>query len=161
MRTPGLTVRESIEPHNQSLHPATRESIVNARPVAWRVNFIVMPSEFRVDPNPYEPPLTSSVRQLERLTLSPLRIPLAILCCVITPLFVATFFGWCGNLLRDGTTSEVGRLAFVYIPLSIVGIASFGSLAAGLIAKWPRMVGLGLGLFAVGALIQIVVMLAP
>lgn len=114
-----------------------------------------------VDPNPYEPPLTSSVRQLERLTLSPLRIPLAILCCVITPLFIATFFGWCGNLLRDGTSSEVGRLAFVYIPLSVVGIAAFGLLAAGLIGKWPRMVGWGLGLFAVGALIQMVVMLAP
>lgn len=112
-----------------------------------------------MEPNPYQSSLTAGVRQLERLTMSPMRIPLAVVCCAFALLFLATLFSWSFTLLQDGIASEDGRLATVYAPLSIVGILSFGLLAAGLIGKMPRTIGLGIGLFAIGAMVQIIIML--
>ncbi len=73
-----------------------------------------------MEPNPYQSPLTTGVRQLERLTMSPMRIPLAVVCCALVPLFLVTLVSWSLKLLQDGIASEDGRLATIYAPLPLL-----------------------------------------
>src|SRR5262249_30142637 len=107
-----------------------------------------------MDPNPYESPQPApQVARLEKVMMSPLRIPLAVVCGAIAALFVFTFVGWCVALNSD---SQERRRAWLYVPLSVLGVIAFALLAAGLGSKSQKLAGWGLALFTVGALVQVV-----
>jgi hypothetical protein len=104
--------------------------------------------------NPYSPPATPPDGLGARIAFSRLRIPLAGLCAAIAVLFVFTFFRWATELSTSGVSSPGGRLAVVYVPLSVAGMLAFGLIAFGLFRKRTRAAKAGLSLFAVGALVQ-------
>ena len=101
--------------------------------------------------NPYEPPKTPP-GILERLTFSRWRIPLASVCVLIVPTFVATFVYWSNAFLHN---DDRRRLSLAYVPMSILGILAFTMIAIGLFRQKPTVAKWGLGLFALVAVGQV------
>jgi hypothetical protein len=114
--------------------------------------------ENRMKPNPYRSPHTECNPKQERHARWGLRLPMAVICACFVPLFLASLASWSVILFQRGASSEDGRLAMVYVPLSILGIAAFGLLAAGLFRKQPRLIRWGIGFFMIGALVQMVML---
>ena len=100
-----------------------------------------------------------------RVAMSRARIPVAVVCALISLLFVVTLITYGATLFTVGVssalTSQDGRLAIIYFPLSIVGILSFGFIALGLFARHSRTATIGLALFAMGAIAQIIAIFVP
>lgn len=103
-------------------------------------------------------PATTRQGSETRITSSPPRIALAVLCVAITGLFVATLFIWATTALTsDWSTS--GWIAVAYVGLSTVGIIAFGSMAYGLIRNRILAIQTGFAIFAAGAVVQIIITL--
>lgn len=75
-------------------------------------------------------------------------------CALAAIIHVLVFPSW---FWEADTVTQAGRLAALYALLSLLGAISFGISTAGLLTKRPNLVAWGLGLFAIGAIVQIVV----
>src|SRR5262245_33833570 len=111
-----------------------------------------------MNPNPYQSPRTESQPKLERLAQWGLRVPMAVICLCFVLLFLASLVSWITIFVQEGASSEDGRFAMVYVPLSITGVLAFGLLAAGLFRKQPRLLRWGIGFFMIGTLVQMVML---
>ncbi len=109
-----------------------------------------------MEPNPYESPKAESTSAIDQLLLSPLRIPLAVICGIIAVVFVATFVAWCIPVFQLGLQAPEGRKGLVYLPMALVECGAFVLIAAGLFERHVTALSWGLGLFVLGFVGQVV-----